>query len=324
MTQTTVGVLRGGPSHEYEVSLKTGAALLNALPEERYRAHDIFIDRDGAWHQQGKQVDPLRILSRLDVVLNGLHGAYGEDGVVQRLLEVSGVPYSGSRPRGANTSINKTRTRKALEDTGIIMPRAVAFTSENPFSSDEMARTVFEQFGPPYVVKPASLGSSIGVTIAGSIIELSRALALALEAYQAVLVEEYIRGREANVGVIEQFRGQEHYALPAVEVHLSDLPFYTYRDKTEGECSGSCPGSFSADEKKLMENMARTVHQKLGLSHYSGSDFIVTARGKIYFLEVDALPGLMEQSLVPKALNTIGSSLPEFAEHLVRLAQKKV
>src|SRR3990167_870611 len=109
MSRTSVGVLRGGTSNEYNLFLKTGAAMLQALPEERYETRDIFIDKSGMWHLRGMPVDSSRALSQVDVVLNGLHGGVGEDGTVQRLLARSGVGFSGSRAQGSWGFLNKIR-----------------------------------------------------------------------------------------------------------------------------------------------------------------------------------------------------------------------
>lgn len=323
MTRTVVGVLRGGPSPEYEVSLKTGTALMNALSEDRYDVRDVFIDRSGAWHLHGRASEPPRVLSQVDVVVNGLHGVYGEDGQVQRVLERSGVPFTGARSSVAALTMHKGRTRDALKNLGILMPRGMAFTPRDAGNSTQLARQVFQQFGPPYVVKPIASGSSVGVVIVTTLNALPDALETALEAYGAVLVEEQIFGREATVGIVDRFREQDHYSLPAVEIIPKGHTFFDYEAKYGGVCDELCPSTFGQAEKQQLEDAARLAHQSLGLSHYSRSDFIVHPSGRVYFLEINALPGLTEQSLLPKALVAVGSSLPEFAEHLVRLALQK-
>src|SRR3989344_8738735 len=159
MARTIVGVLRGGTSSEYPLSLKTGAAVMAALPEEGYETRDILIDKGGTWHLRGMPADPHRALSHVDVVLNALHGGVGEDGTVQRLLERVGVPYAGSRPLSAALSLNKIRARELFRKAGIPTPRGAAFSLENPMGTDEMSRAVFSQFGPPYIVKPPMEGA---------------------------------------------------------------------------------------------------------------------------------------------------------------------
>src|SRR3989338_321697 len=125
MSKTIVGVLRGGTSSEYNISLKTGTAMLDALPAERYESRDIFIDKKGVWHLRGMPMSPVRALSQVDVVLNGLHGGVGEDGTVARLLDRVGVPYAGSRPLQSAMALNKIRSRDILERAGMRMPRCL-------------------------------------------------------------------------------------------------------------------------------------------------------------------------------------------------------
>src|SRR3989338_8932936 len=131
MSRTIVGVLRGGTSSEYDLSLRTGAAMLSSLPEEKYDTRDIFIDKRGYWHLRGTPVTPARALAQVDVVLNALHGGVGEDGSVVRILERAGVPYVGARPSASAMTLNKIRAREALQKANIRMPRAVSFTLSN-------------------------------------------------------------------------------------------------------------------------------------------------------------------------------------------------
>ena len=197
MARIIVGILRGGPSSEYDLSLKTGAALLNALPEDKYDTRDVFIDKTCTWHMRGMPADAARILSQIDVVLNALHGGVGEDGTVQRILERAGVPYAGSRALASGASLNKVRARELMQAAGIRMPHAVSFSLSNDMTTGDMARAVFEQFGPPYVVKPASEGTSFGIIIIDSILDLPDAIGDMLDTYGAALVEEFIRGVRA-------------------------------------------------------------------------------------------------------------------------------
>ncbi|HET8580920.1 MAG TPA: D-alanine--D-alanine ligase [Candidatus Paceibacterota bacterium] len=322
MPRTTVGILRGGPSPEYDVSLKTGSALLNALPEDRYLVRDVFIDKRGEWHLHGKATEPARILQQLDAVLNGLHGTYGEDGTVQRILERSRVPFAGTRASASSLAMHKARTQAHLAQHGVRMPRTVhlSLAKVGTTPMGDLAQGVFQRFGPPYVVKPARLGSSVGVRIINSVHDLPQALADALSAFDHILVQEHIAGREATVGVIERFRGQDLYALPAVEI-VPKRSFFDYEAKYAGASEERCPSTFDSATKLELEELAKHVHESMELAHYSRSDFIVHPSGRVYFLEVNTLPGLTEQSLMPLALSAVGSSLSEFAEHLVKLAR---
>ncbi len=295
--RTVVGVLRGGPSSEYDVSLKSGAAVLEALDREKYEPRDIFIDRDGQWHIHGIGVPPEKALFGADVAFNALHGHYGEDGQVQRLLEQLGVPYTGSGAMASATSFNKHLTKQEANKFGVKMAHSIVV--ENTGDTEAAAMQIFRTFPHPAIVKPVTGGSSVGMTIAENFTQLQYALDKAFNFAPQALVEEYIKGRDATVGVIQNFRNEPTYAL---------LP--------------SPHETFSQKEKDELVSIAKKIHDGLGLSHYSESDFVVSKRG-IYFLEVNALPGLHKESLFHKSLTTVGSSLSNFLDHVISLVRDK-
>jgi D-alanine-D-alanine ligase len=322
MSRITVGVLRGGTSHEYNLSLKTGAAMLAALPEERYDVRDVFIDKSGVWHLRGMPMDASRALAQIDVVLNGLHGGVGEDGTIQRLLEGIGVAYAGSRARGSHQSLNKIRAREILQEAGVRMPRGLSFTLTNELNTAEMAKAVFSQFGPPYIVKPANDGASYGIRFAVNLHALPDAIADVLDGFGIAIVEEYINGDEASVGIIEDFRGQELYVLSPSSVEFPDnARFFEPRHHEEGLAKHTCPSNFTHTEKHAIEDLARAAHKVLGLSHFSRADIMNTRHGP-YLLEVNALPGLYAGASFPVMLEAVGSSKREFLEHAIGLAQR--
>ncbi len=321
MIRTSVGVLRGGTSSEYTLSLKTGAAILSNLPDDKYETRDIFIGKDGTWHLRGIPVDPARALSQVDVVLSGLHGGVGEDGTVQRLLERAGVPYAGARPSPALNSLHKTRAHEILQKAGVRMPAAMGFSISDEMTTGEMARTIFNTFGPPYVVKPAQEGASTGILIASTPIELPDALAIILDMYGGALVEQFVRGEQATVGVIEDFRGEDLYALPPAHITLPEGEKLMRPDHHAGaKLTYSVPSSFDKSQKEMLANAAKDAHRALGLSHFSRADFIVTPRAA-YLLEVNALPGLYQGAAFPPMLEAVGSSVREFLEHSIKLAR---
>lgn len=316
-----VGILRGGTSSEYDLSLKTGAAMLLALPEETYETRDILIDKRGTWHLRGMPADPMRALSQVDVVLNALHGGIGEDGTVQRILERAGVPYTGARAHGAALSLNKIRAREVLQQAGISMPHGIAFSLENPLNTGDMAQAVFSQFGPPYIVKPAMEGASSGVRYVPTILELPDSIGDTLDAFGTALIEEYVRGHEATVGIIEHFRKEPLYALPPAQVHVPEKhPFLHASHHEDASLRYSVPSNFTHEEKSALATIARAAHQALGLAHFSRADIILTKRGP-YLLEVNAIPGLYEGSAFPHMLSAVGSSIREFLEHTIQLAR---
>ncbi len=321
MTRTVVGVLRGGTSSEYGLSLKTGTAMLDALPEDQYDVRDLYMDKSGLWHHRGSPMAPARALRQIDVVINALHGGVGEDGTVARVLKQSGVPFTGADSHGLANSYNKIHARRLLKDAGVMMPRAVAFSVHTPMTSGDMARRVFDLLGPPYVVKPANEGASSGLMIASSIVDLPTVLADVLDAHGAALVEEFVIGTEATVGVIQDFRGERLYALPPARIELPDgSPHITHQHHHNAELQYFVPSDFSDAEKVALIDASRKAHAALGLAHFSRSDLILTPRGP-YLLETNALPGLYSGAALPHMLAAVGATPRHFVEHALQLAR---
>ncbi len=325
MHKPRIGVLRGGPSNEYDVSLSSGAAVLSALRnrlEHLYHARDILIDKKGAWHLDGVEFAPHDIASKIDVAFNALHGTYGEDGKIQAFLEAHRMPFTGSGSLGSAVGMNKILSKKVFERHGIKSPYWTEVSSERVQKEREaVAKELFTTFILPAVIKPASSGSSVGVSVVRTYSELFTALNLAAQHGDTILIEEFIPGIEATCGVIEGFRGHELYALPPIEIR-PHAGFFDYQAKYEGKSHEIVPATFSETIKKTLENLAQQIHRALALKHYSRSDFIIHPRRGVYVLEVNTLPGLTSESLVPKALRAVGSDLHELVEHLVGLALK--
>jgi len=327
--QTIVGVLRGGPSREHDVSLQTGAAMISNLPEERYIVRDIYIDKDGQWHDRGRPISPERILRQVDVILNGLHGEYGEDGEVQKLLERFGIPYTGADSFGSYLAMHKLMSKTRAKEAGFLTPKF--YYIDDALESEHVAHDIIRNFHQPVVVKPVGWGSSIGVSIVGGYAPVLAAIKqLFVDNAPSVLIEEYIRGKEASAGVVEGLRGEVLYTLPPVEIIPAspetasrggppEYTFFSYDAKYSGQSREICPGNFSRVASEELQRAAKIMHRVLGLRHYSRSDFIVTPRG-IYYLETNTLPGLTVDSLMPKSLAAVGVPFPEFLSHLVNLA----
>lgn len=317
-----VAVLRGGVGDEHDVSLKTGANVLSHLSgRESHRPVDVFIDRHGQWHVRGIPMSPERALSGIDVVWNGLHGQYGEDGTVQRLLDRTGIPYTGSGALPSALAMNKALAKKELEKHGVVVARSKVLKVSPDLEREVLE--IFRTFPQPSVVKPVSSGSSVGVTIARSFKELWNGIKRAFQHSPQVMVEEYIVGKEATCGIVDRLRGEDRYGLLPVEIiPAKTCSFFDYEAKYGGGSTESCPGSFSRGESDELKRLARLVHEELGLRHYSRSDFIVSPRG-IYFLEANTLPGLTNESLLPKSLAAMGVAMPEFVDHILDVALER-
>ena len=313
MHKIRVGVLRGGPSAEYDVSLKTGQSVLQSLPQDRYDVKDVLIDRNGKWHMRGMAISETRVLDQFDVLFNALHGAYGEDGVLQRYLDQHGSKYTGSGALSSALAMNKTSAKEATKSGPCKHARHAVF-DENLVEEDIL--NIFRTFQQPSVVKPLSGGSSVSTTLSRSYDQLKNAIVEILLIGDRVLIEEYVRGREATVAVVEGFRGEQLYAFPPIEIVCGKSDFFDYDEKYSGVAREICPAPFPRETTEALLEAAKYVHRTLGLRDYSRSDFIVAKDG-IYFLEVNTLPGLTPESLVPKAVDAVGATLPQFLSHLV-------
>lgn len=321
MHRIRIGVLRGGISNEYDVSLKTGSAVLNNLSPEKYNIKDIFVDKEGIWQIEGKPIKPADAVTHLDVVFNALHGEYGEDGKVQHILESLGIPFTGSGSVASAIGMNKHLSKEVYKKNNLKTPQSLLLDSMMDIS--KQAHKVFQKFPLPIIVKPVSGGSSFGVSFVNKFTELESAIRKAFEHSQLVLIEEFIKGKEATCGVIDDYRDKEFYTLPAIEIRPHVSEFFDYDAKYQGKSDEIVPGNFTDEEKKELERMAREAHKALGLRHYSRSDFIIHPKRGIFILETNTLPGLTEESLIPKALKSVGASLSHFLDHIIELAMRK-
>lgn len=328
-----VGVIRGGISEEHDVSLASGAQVLSHLRSdkmnEKYIPIDIFIDKDGVWHINGIPVTLAKVAPKVDVIINALHGDFGEDGKVQQLLEQWGIPYTGSGPLASALGYNKHLSKLEFEKLGIKTPKHILFPvyqadfdgPKNKYATQK-AREVWGKISPPWIVKPLTGGSSMGIHICKTFQSLVDAFQIGVNEKVSVLVEEFITGKEATVGVINNFRNKKVYTLPPIEIRIPKTStFFDNEAKYSGKSKEICPGNFREEEKQELERIAALIHKGFDLSHYSRSDFIVHPKRGIYALEVNTLPGLTGESLMPKALDAVGSNMPEFIEHIIKLAR---
>lgn len=305
MYGTVVGVLRGGPSREHEVSLLSGHAVVANLPRDQFTVRDIYVDKLGQWHERGKPSTPADILRTIDVVFSTLHGEYGEDGSLQRLLEQFGTPYVGADSLSSYLAMHKVLSKEKAKEAGLKTPKYHFVQAGTDV--DALAYEITRTFHQPVIVKPVTWGSSIGVEVVGGYSQVHAAISKLLAEAGEVLVEEMIRGTEATVGIVENLRGEALYVLPPIEISAS-------REEI-------IPGRFSKQIQEELMNAAKTMHASLGQRHYSRSDFIVSKNG-IYFLELNNAVAcdLTKESLLPKSLASVGVTFPDFLSHVVGLA----
>jgi D-alanine-D-alanine ligase len=291
-----IGVVRGGLSHEYDISLQSGGNVLKIL-SETHEPIDIFISRDGTWHVAGIPRRPEKILKNIDVVWNALHGEYGEDGQIQTIFDTYSVPYTGSNAFSSRITMNNPLTKEHAVAAGIKTPISFIVTQEDSIA--EKAKEIFASLPQPLIVKPTCSGSSFGLYKTNSFSELLSALETVLTSHGSAIVEEFIAGKDVSCNVVNNFRGQQIYTFPPVS--FSDV-------------------TLSREENQSLQSIAKQIHEKLKLSHYSESDFVVSPRRGIYFLEVGTQPTLSNESLLQKSLASVGSSMREFLHHILVLA----
>lgn len=318
MQRIKVAVLRGGPGVEHEVSMKSGKNILENL-SDRYISIDVFISKDKIWYVDGISTPPEKIFKSVDVVFNAMHGEYGEDGKVQQLMDHFGVKYTGSKALASALGMHKILSKEIFVKSGIKTPiYKVIRKGDNLNNIDQ---TIFKTFPIPAIIKPGGSGSSVGVSLVKVLNDIKPAIENALKYSDVVIVEEFIKGKEVTCGVVENFRGEQIYPLFPIEIKkIEGFEFFSYDAKYSGVTSEVCPGNFSEKEKNNIQEMAVNAHRVLGLRHYSRSDFIVNEKRGAYILEVNTLPGLSKESLLPKSLEAIGCSLSYFLDHVINLA----
>lgn len=316
-----VAVLRGGPSSEYEISLKTGKSVIESL-KNRHQVLDIVIDMHGDWYYNGILVAPAEVLSNVDVVFNAMHGEFGEDGKVQQILEQIQVPFTGPKAFSAVQSMRKDYSRRIFENLGLKTPLAAVV--EKTYDIEKVAYEIFRKMPMPLILKPLDKGSSLGIVVVKDFKSLVDNLSKLFVHTEKVLVEEYIKGKEATVGVIENFRDQELYPLFPTEIVLPEgKEIFDYDAKMNAQIKNICPGCFSKQESEVLQRAAIAAHRGLGLRHYSRSDFIVHPKRGVFILETNSLPALGENTLICKSLEACGAKYDDFVDHIIELATKR-
>lgn len=317
MSHIRVGVVRGGPSSEYVVSLKTGESVLRNLNREKYTPVDILVTPRGDWYMNGIRTDLANINHHVDVVWNAMHGKFGEDGKVQQHFEALQIPYTGSGVMASAVGMHKQLAKDRFVEAGLKVPRGeVIRADENMF---EVAFDLFRNRHMPVIVKPVSGGSSVATKVVRTYNELRTALVDAAQ-YGDILVEDFIPGKEATVCVIESSVPGESFVLYPIEiVPPTSHDIFDYDVKYNGETEEICPGRFTLSVHSQLRELALKAHHAIGARHYSRSDFIVSDDG-IYLLEINTLPGLTENSLLPKALKAGKVEFSDFIDHIISLA----
>lgn len=322
MSLLNVAILRGGPSSEYDVSLRSGAKVLGELPQHVVPS-DIFISKKGEWHAGGITKDPVRALSGIHVVFNAMHGHYGEDGTVQKLLAHIGVPYTGPEPLGAFLSMHKVLAKDRVSKYGVPVANGVRLDKET-YSRNDLFE-IKKRVGDEIVLKPARNGSSLGIHKTSSIDEMADIIEQVFAHDEVVLAEEFIDGIELSCGVLDDFDGETSCALFPVEIeHGNSSGIWSAENKYDNsKHTYHIPARVPRSVRRAVQELSIIAHNALMLRHYSRSDFIYHPTRGLFFLETNSLPGLTETSIYPLELQHAGISMKEFTDHVLKMAMKK-
>jgi len=347
-----VGVLMGGPSSEREISLKSGKAIFSALKEAQVEAVSIDITTDNL-----RENIALLKSYNLDCAFIALHGRFGEDGVIQGILEKLNLPFTASGVRASQLAMDKIGSLAIFAQGGLCVPKSqfiekLAYQQEKVFfnrsaeipafqGGDECASIIrqrfsggssrketsgfsprrfisgFNQLGLPLVVKPANHGSSIGLSLLESEEQLPAAMELAFKFDEHIIIQEYVFGRELTVGILDES------ALPVIEI-IPNNKFFDFAAKYQDSLTQYIiPAVLNPAVALKIQQAALRAHQLLGCYGCSRVDIILTQDGCPYILEVNTIPGMTSTSLLPKAAKIAGIDFSQLCLKLLELAYEK-
>jgi D-alanine-D-alanine ligase len=297
----------GGWSSERPISLRSGNAVIGGLKEAGCDPVPLDIKDSTTVREEIERAG-------LDAAFIALHGHFGEDGGIQILLDKLGIPYTGSSAEASRRAMNKVLFREIMTEAKIRMPKGVILKLKgNAFAPSSKLQVPSLSFDPPWVVKPSIEGSSIGVSIVDNEQELSKAVENAARYSPSVMVEEYIKGMEITVGILQE------QSLPPIEI-VPKNRFYDYESKYGGGTEYLIPARISDSQNREAGRIGLAVHQLIGCRNFSRVDMILGKDGELYILEVNTIPGLTDKSLLPKAAAAEGISFRELCVKILESA----
>lgn len=304
-----VAVLIGGPSAEHEVSLRTGEMVLENLDRKKYSAKAVLISQKAKW-----TVPPAKIKKDFDLAFIAMHGEYGEDGTVQRILHKYKILYTGSGVKASQLGMDKAKSAVKFKKAGLKTPDFKLVYVGPKFNFKLEARY-------PVVVKPNDRGSSRGISLVESFSELLPAFKKASEYSHNILIQQYIKGREFTCGVLER-DGKPRPFLPT-EIIPRSSRFFDYDAKyTSGASQEITPPNLPNSQIRTIQRLALKAHRAIGARGFSRTDFIWTGGNKFYVLEINTIPGMTETSLLPKAAKADGISFPKLLDLIIESVLK--
>jgi D-alanine-D-alanine ligase len=307
--KTNVAVIYGGRSGEHEVSLRSAESVMNALDPERYSVLKFFISKEGRWSPRAISPEPGRH-PEIDVVFPVVHGTFGEDGTLQGLLEMAGLPYVGPGVLASSLAMDKEAAKRMCLQAGVAVVEY--YIAASP---DDAAKN---PFGYPVFVKPANLGSSVGISKAKTEPELRDAIALARQYDTKVIVERAIAGKELECAVLGN--GDPEASMPC-EI-LPSQEFYDYDDKyILDKTEIRLPADLSEERTTELRRQAVAAYRALGCEGMSRVDFLLEeSTGRLYVNEVNTIPGFTSISMYPKMWEHSGLPYPKLLDRLIELA----
>ncbi|TDL60189.1 D-alanine--D-alanine ligase [Rhodococcus qingshengii] len=348
--KTKIGLLYGGKSAEHKVSLQTALAVIKALDLEKYEIHPIYINVEGQWikgpqltgpvesvkaleFSNENQLTPLSLAptifqnseqtesEHLDVIFPLLHGPNGEDGTVQGLLELLNLPYVGNGVLASAAGMDKVMMKNVFAQAGLAQVNYVAFIRTEWEKAKESAYTkVEEKLGYPCFVKPANLGSSVGISKCTNRAELEAAFVEAFQFDRKVIIEEGVIAREIEVGIL----GNDEPKCSVAGEIVPKKDFYDYKAKYEdGDTALIIPADVSEEEYQEIKEMAIQAFKALDCSGLVRADFFLTKDGKALINEVNTMPGFTPFSMFPLLWKHTGVEYPQLIETLVNLAKER-
>jgi len=315
-----VAILVGGPSQEHDVSLKSGAQVLEFLDKEIYSPFIVTIGREGEW-----PISPQKLKSQSDVAFIAMHGTYGEDGQIQSILEEIKLPYTGSNSLTSALAMNKFLLLRLLKHHKFYVPLSFHI-HKNDWKNKlhDSFQTMAHYLPLPLVIKPNNQGSSFGITIVKNEKEFKEALQNAFNVSNEVIVQQFIKGREVTCGVLDHGWGRSAYSLLPTEIVPKKSSFFDFDSKYNPEAAYEItPARFPAPLLKHIQETALRIHRLINARGFSRTDMIITPKGEIYVLEINTIPGITKNSLLPKAAKESGIEFNMFLHNLINSAFSK-
>ncbi|MDD4149157.1 MAG: D-alanine--D-alanine ligase [Bacteroidales bacterium] len=315
-----IAVVAGGYTSERKISLNSGTQILNSLDKHLYNGYLVDVRKDGFYclYDANEYKIDLNDFSfsynsekiKIDFAYISLHGSPGEDGKVQSMLDIINIPYSASDTSASVITFDKVICKKVLADTNITQAKSVTLKNDEPFSVDEIC----EYLGLPCFVKPNTAGSSYGVTKVYDKDKLIEAVNLAKTEDSTIIIEEFISGVEVSCGVLKTSKNK--YVFPITEIDTKNDYFDTEAKYDPSLTDEITPARISAEETKIVQESSAFIYDQLNCKGIVRIDFIIK-NCTPYFLEVNSIPGMSAESIVPKQIRTIGKNLTEILTEII-------